>query len=90
MITALSIGACALTMFCSWLVSRGRLRVAYLAGIVNGSLYTAINILIAIASPDQAGVLLLAIPSTWGVAMCLAGLARLRREQTQPIAQKED
>lgn len=80
MINALSITACLLTMTSSYLVAQGRLKPAYLIGVVNGSLYVILNASIALANRDQAGVMLLVIPSAWGVAMAFKGLSRLKHQ----------
>lgn len=75
MITILSLAACILTMVNSWLLSRGQLRAVYIIGIISGTVYTVINGVIA-CSADP-GVAFLAIPSMWGIAMCISGLKRI-------------
>jgi hypothetical protein len=80
-INILAVTACLLTMVSSYLVAHGRLKPVYVLGVVNGSLYLALNVSIALSAREQAGVMLLAIPSAWGVAMAIVGLRRLRRER---------
>ncbi len=76
MILFLSCLACALSMVVSWLLSQGWLHAVYITGFINGLLYAAINLVLA-AQPGQEGILLLAIPSLWGSAMCVVGIRRL-------------
>ena len=79
MISCLSVFACLLKMTASYLVAQGKLKAVYLLGIVNGSTYTVLNVVIAANGSGQGFVLFLAIPSAWGVAMSVKGLRRLRR-----------
>lgn len=81
MINVVSVIACLLTMISSYLVAQGRLKAVYLIGVINGSLYVILNAAIAFADPSQVGVIVLIIPSAWGVAMAVVGLRRLQREQ---------
>lgn len=81
MINTVSITACILTMFISWLISQGRLKVVYILGMFNGCLYCVLNAAIA-TQPNQAGVAFLIIPSVWGIAMSIYGLRRLRKEKS--------
>jgi len=48
-LTALSVTLCALSMASSLLVARGKLRAVYVLGIVTGSGYVLVNILLAIS-----------------------------------------
>lgn len=86
MIGILSFTTCVLTMLGSWFVSQGRLRPAYLVGIVNGSCFVVVDLILAIEGPHPA-VAILAVPSAWGIAMGFVGLKRLQRERsTQPFS----
>lgn len=78
MINFISIIACFFTMIGSYLVACGHLKPAYMLGLINGSLYTFLNISISLRGDELSGVSLLAIPSAWGVAMAIKGLLRLR------------
>lgn len=81
MINAIAITACLLTMTSSYLVAQGQLKPVYVIGVVNGMLYVILNSAIAVADPSQLGVIVLIIPSGWGVAMAVVGLRRLRKER---------
>lgn len=82
MINVVSIVACVLTMTSSYLVAKGQLKPVYVIGILNGSLYTGLNVAIAMNSDQLTGVIFLAIPSAWGVAMAIKGLLRLRGQDS--------
>jgi hypothetical protein len=81
MINAIAITACLLTMVSSYLVAQGQLKRVYVIGVINGTLYVILNGAIAIADPSQMGVMVLIIPSGWGVAMAIIGLRRLEKEK---------
>jgi hypothetical protein len=89
MITILSLTVVVLGMVGSWLLSRGMLRAVYTLGMVTGSGYVLINVLLAMNAEGQRGVLLLVIPSAWAVLMSALGLRRLRREKDK-VTQKGD
>jgi len=85
LITLLSFTIVVLGMVGSWLLSRGLLRTVYTLGLVTGSGYVVLNVLLAVNAEGQHGVLLLVIPSAWAVLMYALGLRRLRRESQPKI-----
>lgn len=78
LITFLSLAATIFAMTGSLLLAIGRLRVVFLLGMVTGSCYALLDLLLALRE-GQAAVAWLIIPSLWGVLMHYLGLRRLRR-----------
>lgn len=79
MITLLSITAALSGMVGGYYFSRGTLRTAYRLGIVTGSCYAVLNCLLALRDGSQTGMLLLIVPSLWGVTTSILGLRRLQQ-----------
>ena len=77
MIACLSLIACVLCMVSSYFVAHARLRAVYCIGLANCGCLLALNVLLSASDP---GVLLMVIPSVWGIAMNVVGLQRLRRQ----------
>jgi hypothetical protein len=79
MITVLSALGCVLAMSSNWLVCRGELRSAFRLGIITGSCYVALDVILAVEG--NTGVILLAIPAAWGILTSILGLRRLKGEE---------
>ncbi len=82
MITALSLVGCTLAMISSWFVAHGRLKPVYVIGIALNLCFIAINALLAMGG--ESGVLLLTVPSAWGIVTSILGLRRLAGRNGKP------
>ncbi|MEQ8788708.1 MAG: hypothetical protein RIC55_20525 [Pirellulaceae bacterium] len=81
MINTLSTTACVVAMLSNYLLARGRLKAVYCLSIVNGVIFIALNLSIALSGADQFGMAMLVVPSAWMVVTALLGLRRLHREK---------
>lgn len=82
-ITIVSILAVILKFAQNWLTAKARLVPVYWLMIVGNTLLTGTNIMIAVQSPESAGVLALAVLNLWGISMGIWGLRRKRNQKEE-------
>ena len=68
-----------------WLLSKGRLSVAYPIGIAVYLGYFGIETVLAISEPEQWPILIFNLVNVWGVAMNIRGLIRIRSQRTSVL-----
>jgi hypothetical protein len=79
MISILGVLTCVSSMVTQWLMAKVKLRGVYAMGILNGVLFTLLNGLMAMETPENLGVAALIVPSAWMIATSAIGLMRIHR-----------
>lgn len=70
-------------MLAQWLLSKGKLKVAYPVLMFVYALYITIETMLALNDPSQISILLFNIVNIWAFAMAFKGARRLREQEKE-------
>lgn len=77
----ISLVAVIMQFFNWWYISKGHLKVSYYLSIFVYSMVAIVDTSVALANPDQVGILLFDLVNFWAIIMSIKGAVRLRRER---------
>lgn len=80
-ILILSFAIVSIQLVDKWLLAQGHLKKVYILGLLVPTLAICLNLYAIHLHPDQKGLGMFVINSTWGLLMSIKGLFRLKKEQ---------